>query len=133
MTSASTSRAKGGRPARRCGYVQRRATSRWCQRSSVRGLTENADQARRGSRPTQRSQEQPVRLSQLRPPPVPAQDRELVPQHKDLQLLRSRRPATEQHQLEQTANDQVRERPQHARPPPEGEADATRPPPQQPP
>jgi hypothetical protein len=28
---------------------QRRATSRWCQRSSVRGLTEKADQARRGS------------------------------------------------------------------------------------
>jgi hypothetical protein len=31
------------------GYVQRRATSRWCQRSSVRGLTEKADQVRRGS------------------------------------------------------------------------------------
>ena len=31
------------------GYVQRRATSRWCQRSSVRGLTKNTDQDRRGS------------------------------------------------------------------------------------
>src|SRR6266540_4134611 len=61
---------------------------------------------------------------------VPAQDREFVPQHKDLQLLRSRRPATEHHQLEQTANDEVRKRPQHAPPPPDADADATRPRPQ---
>jgi hypothetical protein len=84
-------------------------------------------------RPTQRSQEQPVRLSQLRPPPLPAQDRELVPQHQDLQLLRPRRPTTEHHQPEQTANDHVRKRPQHAPPPPDGEADATRPQPYRPP
>src|SRR6266516_3570556 len=37
-----------GRPGRRCGYVQRRATSRRCQRSSVRGLTEKTAHACRG-------------------------------------------------------------------------------------
>jgi hypothetical protein len=50
-----------------------------------------------------------------------------VPQHKDLQLLRLPRTATQDNQLEQAANDQVRKRPQHARPPTDGEADATRP------
>src|SRR6266511_2852143 len=69
----------------------------------------------------------PIRLLEPRPLRLPVQDRELVPQHEDFQLLRPRRPATEDHQLEQTANDQVRKRPQHARPPPDGEADATRP------
>ena len=37
------------RPGRRCGYVQRRATSSRCQRSSVAGDTRNDDHARRGS------------------------------------------------------------------------------------
>ena len=62
-----------------------------------------------------------------------AQDQELVPKHQDLQFLRARRPAKEHHQLEQTANHEVRKRPQHARPPTDGEADATEPLPQPPP
>ena len=37
---------------------------RWCQRSSVRGLTEKSRPGPTRQRPTQRSQEQPVRLSQ---------------------------------------------------------------------
>ena len=73
-------------------------------------------------RATQRRQEQPIRLSQLLPPRLPAQDRELVPQHKDLQLLRPRRTAADDNQFEQTANDQVRKRPQHTRPPTDGKA-----------
>src|SRR5262249_6422338 len=38
-----------GRPGRRCGYVQRRATRRRCQRRSVSGLTTKALHERRGS------------------------------------------------------------------------------------
>ena len=38
----------GGRPGLRCEYVQRRATSRRCQRSNVSGRTENTFQLRRG-------------------------------------------------------------------------------------
>src|SRR3972149_3315132 len=63
-----------------------------------------------------------IRLLERRALRIPAQDLELVPQHKDLQLLRPRRPETEHRQLEQTANDQVRKRPHHARPPTDGEA-----------
>src|SRR4029450_7202971 len=48
-TRTSISRSTVGRPGRRCAYVQRRATNRWCQRRSVRGLTEKADQVRRGN------------------------------------------------------------------------------------
>ena len=39
--SSRTSSAIGGRPVRRCGYVQRRAIRRRCQRSSVSGRTGN--------------------------------------------------------------------------------------------
>src|SRR5262249_60120642 len=40
-TSSRTSAAVGGRPGRRCRYVQRRATSSRCQRNSVVGATKN--------------------------------------------------------------------------------------------
>ena len=46
--SFRTSRSIGGRPGRRCGNVQRRATRRRCQRSSVSGRTGNALQEQRG-------------------------------------------------------------------------------------
>jgi hypothetical protein len=65
---------------------------------------------------------------QLRSPRLAAQDRQFVPKHQDLQLLRPRRPTKEHHQPEQTANDHVRERPRHTRPPKTGIADATPPP-----
>jgi hypothetical protein len=49
MTSSRTSPSIGGRPGRRCGYVQWQATSRRCQRRSVSGLTKNAPHERRGN------------------------------------------------------------------------------------
>ena len=48
-TSSRVCCASGGRPGRVCRYLQRRATSRACQRSSVRGLTLKTVQALRGS------------------------------------------------------------------------------------
>jgi hypothetical protein len=66
---------------------------------------------------TKRRQQQPVRLAQPRSPRLAAQDRQLVAQHQDLQLLSPPRPTKEHHQLEQTPNDQVRKRQEHARPP----------------
>ena len=52
-TNSPTSKAVCGRPGRRCGYVQRRATNSRCQRRSVAGETTNDDDdddhARRGS------------------------------------------------------------------------------------
>src|SRR5262249_26855921 len=45
-----TSWAIGGRPGRRCVYVQRRSSSRRCHRSSVSGPTGNTHHERRDSR-----------------------------------------------------------------------------------
>jgi len=53
---------------------------------------------------TQRRQQKPVRLAQPRALPWAAQDRDLLPEHQDLQLLRARRARHEHHQLEQTAD-----------------------------
>jgi hypothetical protein len=49
-TSSRTSRLTRGRPGRRPGYVQRRATSRRCHTSSVSGVTNNERHRSRGSR-----------------------------------------------------------------------------------
>jgi hypothetical protein len=43
-------------------------------------------------RPTQGRQKRPISLGQLRPRSLPTQDRQLVAQNKDLQLLRATRP-----------------------------------------
>ena len=48
-TSSRTSTGVPGRPGRRPVYVQRRATSSRCQRSSVAGVTKNDAHARRGN------------------------------------------------------------------------------------
>jgi hypothetical protein len=48
-TSSRISSGVAGRPGRRCGYVQRRATSSRCQRKSVPGFTNNDDHAFRGN------------------------------------------------------------------------------------
>jgi hypothetical protein len=47
--SSRSERSSGRRPGLRCEYVHRRARSWRCQRSSVSGLNENADQAVCGS------------------------------------------------------------------------------------
>src|SRR6266511_1907314 len=48
--SSRSERSSGGRPCLRCEYVHRRAISWRCQRSSVSGLNENADQGVCGSK-----------------------------------------------------------------------------------
>jgi hypothetical protein len=51
-TSSRIAVAVGGRPGRRYGYIQRRATNSRCQRSSVAGVTNSdAFQACRGQQP----------------------------------------------------------------------------------
>jgi hypothetical protein len=47
--------------------------------------------------PAERRQEQPIARRELRPPHLPPQNRQLMPQHQDLQLLRAI-AAPEQHQ-----------------------------------
>jgi hypothetical protein len=71
-----------GGPTLRREYVQRRATSRRCQRSSVKGDTKNDDHAGLGQRAAQRGQQHPVGRPQPRP-------RDLTPHH--MQLVRSTR------------------------------------------
>jgi hypothetical protein len=67
--------------------------------------------------PAECSQEKPVAWRELRPPHLPPQDRQLMPQHQDLKLLRAL-TAPEQHdQLEQTACKDVHQRRKQEQPP----------------
>src|SRR5919198_735270 len=56
---------------------------------------------------TKRREQNTIGRSQARPPDLPAQHLQLVPQDQDLELLRPLRPTKEDQQLEQTTNDPV--------------------------
>lgn len=53
----------------------------------------------------------------MRSPQLSAQDRQLLPQQEDLELLRTLRSAQQHNQLQQAAEHQIDERPNHAEPP----------------
>jgi hypothetical protein len=107
--SSRTYRATGGRPGRRCGYVQRQATSRRCQRNSVSGLTMKRARERRGS--TRLSAASRKRSwGSKRGRPTCRQDRQLVTQHEDLDFLRAVAARDQHHQLKQPAGEDVQER-----------------------
>src|SRR6266536_3293230 len=108
-TSSRTSPGVPGRPGRRCGYVQRRATSSRCQRSSVTGETKNDGHARRGSA-TKRRQQSPISRLKLRTPDLPLQHEQLVAQHEDLDLLLTLRPQPQHEQLQQPPQRPVQKR-----------------------
>src|SRR6266513_2545075 len=55
-----------------------------------------------------------IRSCQLRPRAPPAEDRQLMAQNEDLQLLRATRPFQQPHQREQVPNDEVHKRPEQA-------------------
>jgi hypothetical protein len=83
--------------------------------------------------PTERSQEKPVGWRELRPPHLPPQNRQLVPQHQDLELLRALAAREQQDQLEQTAGKDVHQRQGHEQPPGDGTPTLPRPQPCAPP
>jgi hypothetical protein len=62
-------------------------------------------------------QQQSVALRQLWPPRLPAQDRQLVPQHEDLEFHRAVAAREQQHEREQPAGDDVDEQHEHGQPP----------------
>ena len=70
----------GGRPVRRA-YVQRFATRRRCQSSSVIGVTKNSNHLTRGSSLLAAVWTRPIRRPQGGPLNLPAQHRQLVPEH----------------------------------------------------
>src|SRR5260370_14850656 len=61
--------------------------------------------------PTRRCQEDTISRRQLRSTCLSMQDRELVPEHNDLELLELLRAGTKQYELKHAAEDQVAERP----------------------
>jgi hypothetical protein len=60
-------------------------------------------------RATQRRQKRTIAARQLRPSGLPAEDRELVAQHKDLQLVRTAWPPQQPDQREQVPHSDIRE------------------------
>jgi hypothetical protein len=75
--------------------------------------------------PAQRRKQQPVVRLELRPADLPAKNRQLMPEHESLELLRSVTPSEEHHQLEQPAGEDIQQRHKQRRPPAAGAADAT--------
>jgi hypothetical protein len=75
-----------GRPGRVCGYVQRRAISSRCQRSSVAGVTKNADQRVRGSSRDNAASITGRRV-QGRAVDLATQHRDLMAQHQQFDVL----------------------------------------------
>jgi hypothetical protein len=57
-----------------------------------------------------------VRL-ETRPPRLPAEDRQLVPEHEDLELLRTIAPGEQYQKRKQTTDDEVERRHKQRRPP----------------
>jgi hypothetical protein len=64
-------------------------------------------------RPRKRGEDRSIDRTEPRSPRLPAQDRQLMPEHQYLQLLRALRPAQQHHQLNQTTKRQIDERPDH--------------------
>jgi hypothetical protein len=75
--------------------------------------------------PAERGQQQPVTGREPRPGNLSTQNRQLVTQDENLQLLRTLAPAEQHDELKQTADDSVRQRPEQAQPPEGGKADAS--------
>src|SRR6266540_4079863 len=112
--SSRSERSSGGRPGGRCEYVHRRAMSWRCQRSSVSGLKEKPAQTVRGSeRLSAASSARSARVNLSREG-LSAQDRQLMTEHKDLQLLRATRPPQQPDQGEQVPDNEIDERPEQA-------------------
>ena len=57
--------------------------------------------------PAQRRKQQPVVRLELRPADLPATNRQLMPEHENLELLRSVTPSEVHHQLEQPAGEDI--------------------------
>jgi hypothetical protein len=105
----------GGRPGFLCEYVQRRATSWRCQRNNVPGFTGKLAQAAlaaSGSAPPTVLDQPASALATS----LTAQDRQLVAQQQDLQLLRPTRPRQQPHQREQVPKNEIHKRPEQALP-----------------
>src|SRR6266542_3627160 len=75
----------------------------------------------------QRRQYQPVALRQLRAPRLPPQDRQLVAQNEQLELLRAVAAREQQDEREQPTGDDVDERHEHRQPPRTGPPTLPRP------
>jgi hypothetical protein len=65
-----------------------------------------------GQRTAQRRQKNTISPRQLRSGGLPAQDRQLVPEHEDLQLLRATRPPQQPYQREHVPDNEIHKRPE---------------------
>src|SRR5919198_4369286 len=66
-------------------------------------------------RAAQRRQQRAIRARQPPPDTLAAQDRQLMAEEQDLQLLRATRPRQQPHQREQIPHDEIQKRPEQAR------------------
>jgi hypothetical protein len=79
-------------------------------------------------RSRERREDRPIPGPKRRSPRLPPNDRQLMPEHQDLQLLRALRSTQQHDQLKQPTERHIEERPNHARPPELAEGEAIEPP-----
>jgi hypothetical protein len=79
-------------------------------------------------RPRERCEDCPIHGPKRSSPRLAAQNRQLMPEHEDLQLLRALRSAQQHDQLKQPTERHIEERPNHPRPPESGEGEGIEPP-----
>lgn len=117
-----SSAATGGRPALRCGSVQRCAADQSSAARPAAGASAAACRARRTTSasagaggPAGRRQERSIRQPQLGPPCLATKDLELVAEHDDLEFLEVLRAKAQQDQREHPPQSEVEKRRQQLR------------------
>ena len=114
--SSRSERSSGGRPGFRCEYVHRRAISWRPAKQCVRLDWEDCP-GRPGQGTAHRRQQRSISPGQLRPRGLPAEDRQLMAEDDDLQLLRATWASQQPHQREQVPDNEIRKRPEQDGPP----------------
>jgi hypothetical protein len=100
---------------RRALPTQRSACARG-ERRAVGAIAAAPPAAREGAPgaarrdPAERRQHEPIVRPETRPTGLPAENRRLVPEHQDVELLRTITPGKQQQQRKQPADDEVHQR-----------------------
>src|SRR6266516_7865631 len=109
--SSRSVRSSGGRPGLRREYPP--AFDQLAVPAKQRLRLEREGRPRRPrQRAAQRRQQRSISPGQLRPDSLPTEDRQLVAEDEDLQLLRATRPSQQPHQREQVSHNEINKRPE---------------------
>ena len=99
-----------GSPGRRCGYGPAARNESSVPTTNRLGSHKDAAPPVARQQPGERREQDPISRAAVRPSNLPAKQDQLVPQDKDLDLVRSLRPATQHGQSEQLSQQPVQDK-----------------------